>query len=124
MAGMRVIGNMSQLLAYHGDVDCNKAIATIKQSTELTLIDVTEINNASYMGGIYVTHDGHILDTWDKDAERQAKYKLVPTGLVHKFSNKPLFASFLRQKTGWEGVYLGTADKLFEMYASAYKGKE
>ena len=124
MAGTKIIGNVAQLLAYHGFVDFTQAISTITQSTEITVIDVLEINKASEKGGLFVSHNGKIFDKFDEEAEAEAKYKLVPTGLIHKYSNRPLFASFLKSKKTWQGVYIGTAEKLFEMYAKAYNPPE
>ena len=124
MAGIRVIGSATQLLAYHGYVDYDKFVEAIAQSTELGTVNVKDINNFSMQGGIYVTDNGRICDTFDKADERCALYKIVPTGLTLKYSNKHLFASFIKIKEHWEGVYLSTAERLFTMYKEHYSGSD
>ena len=124
MAGIKVIGNASQLLAFHGEVDTHKALSTISQSTELTLIDISDINKASETGGLYVMENGEMLDEYDDFSEKEAKYKIVPTGLFHKYSNRPLFASFCKSKGVWKGVYIATAEKLFDMYSTFYNSPD
>ena len=124
MAGIRVIGSATQLLAYHGFVEYDKLIANIAQATELGAINVKDINEYSMRGGIYIDRNGSIATNFDKDAEREATYKVVPTGLTQKYSGKKLFASFFKCHGRWDGVYLGTASKIYTRYKEHYSGDD
>lgn len=116
-----VIGNAKQLLSMHGDVKVENAIEALKCMSDNPKIDINEINRVSETGGIYVTSDGRILDTFDYLADNKAKYKVVPTGLTLHGTTFPLFASFMKNNNFWEGVYIGTGFQLFEMYKNHYK---
>lgn len=116
-----VIGNARQLLGVHGDVKFENVVEALKCMSNNPRIDVNEINRVSETGGIYVTSDGRILDTFDYSADNKAKYKIVPTGLTLQGTNFPLFASFMKNNNFWEGAYIGTGFQLFEMYKNHYK---
>ena len=116
-----IIGNTKQLLGMHGDVNTVNAIEALKCMSDNTTIDINEINKVSETGGIYVTSDGRILNTFEDLDESKAKYKIVPTGLLLKGTNYPLFASFMKSNNFWEGVYISTGYQLFEMYKNHYK---
>ena len=117
---MQVIGKMPQLLSSHGDVNVDKAVAAIAVLTELSAIDISEINKASEAGGIYISRDGTIFDTFDAYAEGQATFKMVPTGLKTKFNNTPLVASFVKSKGTWIGALIDIPEKIFREYKKAY----
>lgn len=117
---MQVIGKMKQLLGSHGDVDVERAVGAIAMLTELTAIDIAEINKASEQGGIYIAKDGEIFDNFDSRADSSAMFKMVPTGLKSKFNNTPLVASFVKSKGTWIGVLIDIPEKIFREYKRHY----
>lgn len=117
-------GNIKTLFSMHGDVNVDKAIDAIEYMTELKDIDINEINDASEKGLLYITTNGKILEIADKPCEGRAKYKLVPTGLKLRYTNYPLFASFIKIGGFWEGAFIGTGIQLFEMYKEHFGGNK
>jgi hypothetical protein len=123
MTGVRVLGDLSKLFKQHSDkVDYEKALLAIDFAVELSVINIDEINNVSDLGGLYVGKDGTIFDGFGFSEDSKAYYKIVPTGLVTKFNNIPILASFYKDDNEWKGVYIGTIDKLFRMYQKFYRG--
>lgn len=125
MSTSKIIGEVDKLYASHGGcIDSMKAILAIDYAVECSVLDVNELNTASEKGCIFVARDGTIYDGVSAGEESEAHYKIVPTGLITKFNNVPLLASFYKNKDKqWQGVYVGTLDKLFETYKEFYKGQ-
>lgn len=117
---MQVIGKMKQLLGSHGDVDTEKVTGAITVLTELSVLNIAEVNKASEGGGLYVARDGEILETYDSYAEGRATFKIVPTGLRTKFNNTPLVASFVKSKGTWVGALIDIPERIFKNYKKAY----
>jgi hypothetical protein len=117
---MQVIGKMKQLLGSHGDVDTEKVTGAITVLTELSVLNIAEVNKASEGGGLYVARDGEILETYDSYAEGRAAFKIVPTGLRTKFNNTPLVASFVKSKGTWVGALIDIPERIFKNYKKAY----
>jgi hypothetical protein len=120
---IEVIGNKKSLLSVNGTIDCDKCIDAIVYMADITVLDVDKLNKISEEGGIYIKPNGKILPTFDKSAEASAKYKMVPTGLKQKYTEYPLFASFIKLNGMWEGAFIGTGTQLFKMYKQHYGGK-
>ena len=118
-----IIGNQSSLFSMHGEVDVKKALEALICMSELDEIDINFVNDKSESGGIFVEANGNILETFDKSAEMRARYKIVPTGLKLRYTEYPLFASFIKINNFWEGAFIGTGVQLFDMYKQHYKGK-
>ena len=119
-----ISGNAKSLLGMHGDVSCDKAIEALITMSEIDLLDVDKVNKYSEQGMLYVTSSGKILNDCSETSERLAKYKIIPTGLKLRYTNYPLFASFIKLKNFWEGAFIGTGIQLFEMYKSHYKNDD
>lgn len=119
---MQIIGNAKTILSMHGFLDSDKLIQAIGNMADTDKIDIKAINDASELGGLYVAHNGKILNTFNKGDESLARYKLVPTGLKFRHSEYPLFASFIKLHGQWEGCFIGTGTMLFDMYKSHYNG--
>lgn len=122
MATSRVIGEATNLYTAHGGCgDPIKAIMSIGYAVECSVIDIKKLNDESEKGCIFVAKDGTIYNDASAGAERAAQYKIVPTGLITKFNNVPLLASFYKDRNKeWHGVYVGTLSKLFETYKQFY----
>ena len=119
---MNIVGNTNTLFSMHGFLDPGKLINAIQTMTDIETLDIDEINKKSEAGGIYVKQSGTIMETFDKADENLAKYKLVPTGLKFRYTEYPLFASFIKLKGQWEGCFVGTGTMLFDMYKKHYNG--
>jgi hypothetical protein len=119
-------GNVNALFNMHGDVSIarEKIVTAISFMSGNNNLDIDELNRTSEQGGIYVRSNGTILNDFDDNTEMYAKYKIVPTGLKLKRTNTPLFASFMKVKSGWEGAYIGTAITLFQMYRDHFNESE
>lgn len=119
---MNVNGNIKLLLSMHGTLDADKCIQAAEVLANIQDFNIDEINRVSETGGLYVQHNGKILDTFTRNDELFARYKIVPTGLKFRFSEYPLMASFIKLQGQWEGCFLGTTTQLFEMYKKHYSG--
>lgn len=117
----KIIGNFNGLFSMHGDISnktkLQEALEFMSRADEL---DVNKINDISESGGLYVTDNGTILESFDAIDEKLAKYKIVPTGLKLRFTEYPLFASFIKLNGFWEGAFIGTGSQLFIMYKEHY----
>lgn len=125
MATSKILGEVSRLYCNQGECsDPMKTIIAIDYAVERSVIDIDELNGESEKGCLFVAKDGTIYDGVSYGEESEAHYKLVPTGLNTKFNNVPLLASFCKDKEKrWQGVYVGTLDKLFETYKEFYSGQ-
>lgn len=56
--------------------------------------------------------NGRAYDVIDEESEKFAKYKIVPIGYYDRFTDEPLYASFMKTSFGWEGIFVGTAYQL------------
>lgn len=118
----KILGDSSNLLTAHGKVNGFKAVQAIEYVTDFEVLDIDEINNQAEKGGLYVEDNGHILESYKPSDEEIAKYKLIPTGLKIKGTTTPIFASFIKNRDGWEGAFIGTGIKIFQGYCKYYKG--
>lgn len=125
MSTSKIIGEVNDLYTMHGGCcDPMKTILAIDYAVERSVIDINELNEESEKGCLFVARDGTIYDGVSSGEESEAQYKIVPTGLITKFNNVPLLASFCKDKDReWHGAYVGTLDKLFETYKEFYKGQ-
>ena len=110
------VNNEESMLAEQGYITTLNPVSCLKKICGCSEIDIDRVNKTASMGGIYVARDGTILDGYDTDTEREAAFKIVPTGLTTKFSNEPVLASFVSTVKGWQGVYFGTAFSIFSSY--------
>lgn len=125
MSTSKIIGEVSELFNKQGGCyDPMKTVIAIDYAVESSIIDINELNAESEKGCLFVAKDGTIYDGVSSGEESEAQYKLVPTGLITKFNNVPLLASFCKDKDRiWRGAYVGTLDKLFDTYKEFYKGQ-
>lgn len=125
MSTSKIIGEVSELFNKQGGCyDPMKTVIAIDYAVESSVIDINELNAESEKGCLFVAKDGTIYDGVSSGEESEAQYKLVPTGLITKFNNVPLLASFCKDKDRtWRGAYVGTLDKLFDTYKEFYKGQ-
>lgn len=125
MSTSKIIGEVSELFNKQGGCyDPMKTVIAIDYAVESSVIDINELNAESEKGCLFVAKDGTIYDGVSSGEESEAQYKLVPTGLITKFNNVPLLASFCKDKDRtWHGAYVGTLDKLFDTYREFYKGQ-
>lgn len=122
-SNVNIVGSKSSLFGVHGSVDADKCIEALVYMSEQSEIDIDKINKASEQGGIYIKDNGKILNGFGDNDEFQAKYKMVPTGMKLRFSDYPLFASFIKLNGMWEGAFIGTGTQLFTMYKDHYNNK-
>lgn len=117
-----IIGNKDSLLKQHGKMDISRCIGTIFSKTGDICLNIDDVNEASNSGALLVLANGKILDSYNIESERRAKYKIVPTGLFLKDTKYPIFASFLKfeDEQIWRGAYFGTGEQLFVMYKQHY----
>lgn len=115
-------GDKNNIFNGIGTVDIDKCIGSIFAKIGDVQLDIDTINSVANSGGIYVASNGKIFNTYTKEDEALAKYKIIPTGLVLKGTRFPIFASFLKfeNKKEWQGVYVGTGEDLFKMYKQHY----
>lgn len=113
---MKVIGNKQSLLSLYGSVNADKLLEAIEYMTNISELNIDALNKESEKGGLYVSENGKILKDFDKASEYCAKYLIIPTGLKLKYTEYPLFASFIKINSFWEGAFIGTGTQLFEMY--------
>ena len=109
------------LLCSHGTVDIDKAIASIQFRSGAETVDIYRINLAAKEGLLYLNEKGIALDGVTEAEEKQAKYKFIPIGCTDKFSTSEVCASFMKSSFGWDGVFVGTADKLIERIMKNYE---
>lgn len=117
-----VVGNKDDLLKQHGKMDISRCIGTIFSKAGDICLNIDSINKASNCGALFVLANGKILEGYNVECERRAKYKIVPTGLFLKDTRYPIFASFLKfeDEQLWRGAYFGTGEQLFVMYKQHY----
>ena len=112
--GQDYIGDRGSLLGTHGMVDVDKAIRAIQFRAEVTVVDIKKINETAETGLLYLDEKGIALDGVTKADEKKAKYKLVPIGYTDRFTTNEICASFMKGGFAWEGIFVGTVDKLIE----------
>ena len=117
---MNITGNKKDLFSQHGIVDTDKALRALKNLSGIDDFDINKLNDTSKLGGLYVKSNGEILNTFTKTDEADANYKIVPTGLKFRFTEYPLFASFIKIKNVWEGCFIGTGVTIFKLYEQHY----
>ena len=118
----KILGDASNLLKAHGKVNGFKILQAIEYVTDFEVLDIDEINSQAEKGGLYIEDNGHILESYKPSDEEIAKYKLVPTGLKINGTSTPIFASFIKNKDGWEGAFIGTGVKIFQGFCKHYNG--
>ena len=115
------LGVKESLLGSHGIVDLDKAIKAIQFRVGERLIDIDKINNAAKEGLVYVDERGIILEGITEKDEKMSRYKFVPLGYRDKFTGDPICASFMKGSFGWEGIFVGTVEKLIERIMKNYE---
>ena len=118
----RVTGNIKSLLGAHGLVDVEKTLSILISKGQPGIVDVEDINKASEQGELLVAENGEMFEGVDKHFENRAKYKIVPTGIYSNDKGLPIYASFIKSNIGWDGCYIETIDKIFELYRNNYRG--
>lgn len=117
-----IVGNKDNLLKQHGKMDISRCIGTIFSKAGDICLNIDDVNEASNSGALLVLANGKILDNYNIESEKRAKYKIVPTGLFLRDTKYPIFASFLKfeDEQIWRGAYFGTGEQLFVMYKQHY----
>lgn len=105
-------GSKHSLLGYHGQVDPDKALDAIKYRIKEDIIDIKMINEAGTTACLMLDRNGRAYDVIDAESEKFARYKIVPIGYYDRFTDEPLYASFMKTSFGWEGIFVGTAYQL------------
>ena len=111
-----VNGDAMALLSFLGTLDIGKAIDSIKYASGLEKVDVGYVNKSAQKGRLLFTSDLKVLDGISEDDEKLANYMMVPLGYVDKNRGFPLCASFINTSFGWDGIFVGTVEKLVDRY--------
>jgi len=100
---------------------CVRAIKTMSGEENIDLDYINSYYESLVDGVIYLNDKANKITT--PDAEKRARYKLVPTGYKKKFTGAVLYASFIRGKMGWNGAYIEDFDTLQERMKNYYNEK-